>query len=204
MEPPLPSPRREVPFARPVGDWLRGVLTPRRRRRGSLVLAFLGGVLGTVVALWWWRDLPPDTAAPPATPREPAAAWGASEVRLVLHRVVPAADAADGVLQIEAALLHGRGDGTATVTGVHRPGGSVAIDAPALPVQLSVNRSYVPIRLAVSPRDCDLATEWTPSAQPFVLTWHDETGEVTEEVGGDHDAAMEIALIRHLDAACAR
>ena len=47
-----------------------------------------------------------------------------------------------------------------------------------------------------------LATQWTPSSQPFSLTWFDDQGDVHEDLGGDHDSSMEISLIRHLAAVC--
>lgn len=56
--------------------------------------------------------------------------------------------------------------------------------------------------MQITPRDCELATQWTPSAQPLLLTWQDDHGDVHVDVGGDHDAAMEISLIRYLDEAC--
>ena len=105
-------------------------------------------------------------------------------------------------LRIDGALLHGRGTGTATVTRIHRPGKSLAIRVPALPVRLSVNHSFERIRLQILPRDCGLATQWTPSAQPFTLTWKDDHGDVHVDIGGDHDASMELTLIRYLDAVC--
>lgn len=140
-------------------------------------------------------------------PIPPAAA--STEVRLVLSGVVAptrphdrngAAGAAP--LRIDGVLLHGRGTGSATVTKIHRPGKSLAIRVPALPVRLSVNRSFERIRLQIFPRDCGRATEWTPSAQPFTLTWRDDDGDVHVDIGGDHDASMEVILIRYLDAVC--
>ena len=106
-------------------------------------------------------------------------------------------------LRIDAVLLHGRGSGSATVSRIHRPGNSLSIRAPALPVRLSVNHSFERIRLHISAQDCPMASQWTPSAQPFTLTWRDDHGDVHTGIGGDHDAAMELALIRYLDAVCA-
>ena len=51
-------------------------------------------------------------------------------------------------------------------------------------------------------RDCALATEWTPSSQPFTLTWQDDHGDVHMDIGGDHDASMELTLLGYLDAVC--
>jgi hypothetical protein len=56
--------------------------------------------------------------------------------------------------------------------------------------------------MKISARDCGLAAEWTPSAQPFTLTWQDDHGAIHTDTGGDHDASMELALIRYLDAVC--
>lgn len=89
-----------------------------------------------------------------------------------------------------------------TVTGIHRSGGSLAIRVSALPVRLSVNHSFERIRLRITARDCGLASEWTPSAQPFTLTWQDDRGDVHRDTGGDHDASTELALIRYFDVAC--
>jgi len=85
---------------------------------------------------------------------------------------------------------------------IHRPGESLSVRVPALPVKLSVNQSYQRVRLEILPRDCELATQWTPSAQPFTLTWEDGNRNIHVDVGGDHDASMELAMIRYLEAAC--
>ncbi len=108
----------------------------------------------------------------------------------------------DDPLRIDGVLLHSRGRGTATVTGIHRAGESFAIRVPALPVRLSVNHSFERIRLVITPRDCELATEWTPSAQPFTLTWQDDHGDVHHDTGGDHDALLELTLLDYFDAVC--
>lgn len=73
---------------------------------------------------------------------------------------------------------------------------------PALPVRLSANQSFERIRLQITARDCGLATAWTPSAQPFTLTWQDDHGDIHTETGGDHDASMELALIRYFNRVC--
>jgi hypothetical protein len=65
-----------------------------------------------------------------------------------------------------------------------------------------VNHSFERIRMKISARDCGLAAEWTPSAQPFILTWQDDHGAIHTDTGGDHDASMELALIRYFDAVC--
>lgn len=167
-------------------------------------MAFLLGVMGGGGAAWWWDDRSSREARAPS-PTAPAGA----EVRLVLSRVVAPTPPNDrngtigtDPLRIDAVLLHSRGPGITTVTRIHRPGGSLAIRAPALPVELSVNHSFERIRLEITPRDCGFAAEWTPSAQPFTLTWQDDRGDIHMDTGGDHDASMELALIRYLDAVC--
>lgn len=178
-----------------------------RRRAGLLVAGVVGAACGAAAMAWWGdpqRDDPregPEAAG--ATPSISAAA----EVRLVMTGVrlaSPPPGPRDAVLLIDAALLHDRGPGTATVTQIRRPGRAISIRARALPLTLSVNRSYVPIQLRITPRDCALATQWTPSSQPFTLTWDDEGGDTHAELGGDHDAAWEIAVTGLLDAACER
>lgn len=167
-------------------------------------MAFVFGVIGGGGAALWWNDQPPEEARAPSPP-----AAAGTEVRLVLSGVVAPTQAndrngtlGDDPLRIDGALLHSRGPGTATVTRIHRASGSLAIRVPALPVRLSVNHSFERIRLQVTPRDCGLATEWTPSAQPFTLTWEDDHKEVHTDTGGDHDASMELTLIRYFDAVC--
>lgn len=129
-------------------------------------------------------------------------------MRLVLSKAVAPTrpddpeDLGVAALRIDGVLLHSRGTGSATLTRIHRPGGSLAIRVPALPARLSVNDSYERVRLQLRPRDCELATQWTPSSQPFTLTWTDDRGGIHEDLGGDHDASMEITMIRYLNAAC--
>ena len=201
---PLP-PDRETLQGGPTRAPLLDRLTPALRHRGLILVAFALGVLSGSGAVWWWNDRPPEE--PPA-PSPPAAATS-TEVRLVLGgRVIPPRPNARlgtggaAPLRIDGVLLHGRGPGSATVTRIHRPGNSFAIRVPALPVRLSVNHSFERIRLQISPRDCRLATQWTPSAQPFTLTWKDDDGDVHVDIGGDHDASLEVILIRYLDAVC--
>jgi len=62
--------------------------------------------------------------------------------------------------------------------------------------------SFERIRLNITARDCGLAAEWTPSAQPFTLTWQDDHGDLHMDAGGDHDASMELELIRYFDVVC--
>ncbi|QBR93862.1 hypothetical protein [Nocardioides euryhalodurans] len=196
-------PDREVLAGGPARAPLLDRLPPAWRRRGALVGAVaLGVVVGVGTALWW-QD-PPREATPEPAPTEVAD----PEVRLVLVRVVAPArpqqlgDDQSIPLRIDGALLHGRGPGTATVTRIHRPGSSLAIDVPALPVELSADRSSGRVRLELTPGDCGLATEWTPSARPFTVTWRDELGDVRTGLGGEHDASMELAMIRYLDVVC--
>lgn len=171
--------------------------TPAGRGRHVIVFMFVLGLVAGGGAIWWWTDRPSEEPAPVAVD---------NSVRLVLtgevERRPPTGDDATGALWIDGALLHSRGAGTAVVTRIHRAGGTLAIRVPALPVKLSVNHSFERIRLQVTPRDCVLATQWTPSSQPFSLTWFDDQGDVHEDLGGDHDSSMEISLIRHLAAVC--
>lgn len=166
---------------------------PRRRGAGVVVAAAVGLVTGAAAMSWWDDRQAPERIA--AVADEPAA----SDVRLVLTGVRPEA----GGLTIDAVLLHDRGDGSATVTGIGRPGGAIDVRSDDLPATLSVNRSFQRLGLRLEPKDCALATQWTPSSQPLVVTWQDDTGEVHEEVGGDHDADLEIAVIGYLDDVCA-
>jgi hypothetical protein len=200
----LPAPEREILQGDPYRAPLLERITPAWRRRGVVLTAFVFGVIGGGGAALWWNDQPPNEAGAPSPPTAPG-----TEVRLVLSGVVAPTQPNDrnGILgedplRIDGALLHSRGPGTATVTRIHRAGGSLAIRAPALPLTLSANQSFERIRLKVTARDCGLATEWTPSAQPFTLTWEDDHEEVHTDAGGDHDASMELTLIRYFDAVC--
>jgi hypothetical protein len=200
----IPAPVRETLRGGPTRTPLLDRLTPAWRQRVVVLIAFVFGVIGGGGAAWWWNDRPPEEVRAPS----PSAAAG-TDVRLVLGGVVaptrrsdPNGTVGDGPLWIDGALLHGRGSGTATVTRIHRPGGGLAIRAPALPVTISVNQSFERILLKIAPRDCGLATQWTPSAQPFTLTWQDDQGNVHVDIGGDHDASMEVTLLRYLDAVC--
>ena len=153
----------------------------------------------------WWSDDPSDRSRDRPSPVGSRTSTATvADVRLVMTRVRrPAADEGRQALVVEGALLHGRGPGTATVTRISRPGGALRIRVRALPLVLSVNRSYVPIRLRITPGDCALATQWTPSSQPFALTWEDDDGQLRTKLGGDHDAVLAIAMTGYLDAACA-
>ena len=197
-------PQRELLRGGPTRTPLLDRLTPAWRHRGVILVAFAFGVIGGGGAVWWWNDRPPEEVRAPSPP-----AAASTEVRLVLNGVVSPIrpNVRNGTvgaapLRIDGVLLHGRGTGSATVTKIHRPGRSLAIRVPALPVRLSVNHSFERIRLRIFPRDCGLATEWTPSAQPFTLTWKDARGDVHDDIGGDHDASMELMLIRYFDAVC--
>jgi hypothetical protein len=167
-------------------------------------MALALGVVGGGGAAWWLDGWSPRDARAPSPP-----AAAGTEVRLVLSGVVASTQpngrnrtGANDPLLIDAVLLHGRGPGTATVARIHRSGGSLAMRAPALPVKLSVNHSFERIRLKITPRYCGLAAEWTPSAQPFTLTWQDDHGDIHMDTAGDHDASMELELIRYFDLVC--
>lgn len=167
-----------------------------RRPGAGIVIAAVIGLLTGAGATAWWGDRETEEPGIPA-----ASGSRAGDVRLVLTGVRHSADGAP--LMIDGVLLHSRTTGTATVTSVGRPGRAIAVRTDDLPTTLSVNNSFERVRLRIAPRNCELATQWTPSSQPLVITWEDEKGEVHESVGGDHDADLEIALIGHLDAACA-
>jgi len=177
-------------------------LTLAWRYRYVIAMALVLGVVTGGGAVWWWKDRPSDQ------PRSrPAVAE--NSVRLVLSGVAARtrSNAENGTigarpLSVDGVLLHSRGAGTATVTRIHRPGGGLVIRVRALPVALSVSHSFERVRLQITPGDCALATQWTPSAQPFLLTWQDDRGDVHVELAGDHDAPMELSLIRYMDAAC--
>jgi hypothetical protein len=200
----LPAREREVLRSGPTRAPLLDRLTPAWRRRGVVLIAFVLGVIGGGGAAWWLDDqLPREVGAP-----SPPAAAGA-EVRLVLSGVVAPTQPNDRngtvgnhPLRIDGVLLHSGGPGIATVTSIHRASGSLAIRVPALPVRLSVNHSFERVLLKITPRDCGLAAEWTPSAQPFTLTWQDGLGNIHMHTGGEHDASMELALIRYFDVVC--
>jgi hypothetical protein len=177
-------------------------LTPAWRYCGFIALALVLGVITGGGAVLWWKDRPHDQLRSPPAVAE-------NSVRLVLNGVAARtpSNAESGTtgarpLRIDGALLHSRGTGTATVTRIHRPGGALVIRVRALPVTLSVDQSFERVRLQITPGDCALATQWTPSAQPFMLTWQDDRGDVHMQLAGDHDAPMELSLISYLDAAC--
>lgn len=200
----LPSPEREILRSGPTRAPLLDRLTPTRRRRGVVLVAFVLGVFAGGGATWWLDGWPPRDARAPSPPTA-----AGSDVRLVLSGVVAPTQpngrngtGGNDPLLIDAVLLHGRGPGIATVVRIHRPGGSFAIRAAALPVRLSVNHSFERVRLKITARDCGLAAEWTPSAQPFTLTWHDDHGDVHTDTGGDHDTLMELEMIRYFDVVC--
>jgi hypothetical protein len=200
----LPSPEREILRSGPTRTPLLDRLTPTWRRRGVVLIAFVLGVIAGGGAAWWWDGWSPRDARAPS----PSTA-AVTEVRLVLSGIVAPTQpkgrngtGGNDPLLIDALLLHGRGPGTATVVRIHRPGRSLAIRAPALPVRLSVNHSFERVRLKITARDCGLAAEWTPSAQPFTLTWRDDHGGIHMDTGGDHDASMELELVRYFDVTC--
>ncbi|QZY28950.1 hypothetical protein [Nocardioides coralli] len=189
------SPQGEMLEGGPPRPPLLDRIPARWRLRGVIAAVFVvGTLLGGSVMLWAQDDPAVEQPAPPA----PSAV---NDVRLVLSDTASPPDG-EGPLRVDAVLLHSRGSGTATVTRIHRPGRALDIRVPELPVELSVNDSFERVRLFISPRHCELATRWTPSAQPLALTWRDQRGVVHQDLSGDHDATMELALIRHMDAAC--
>lgn len=199
-----PSAERETFAGGPARESMLDRLTTMWRRRVVVLLAVVCGVIGGGGMVWWWHDR--SSGESPIPSRTSSAG---QDVRLILTGVESRSAgkhrsgvAADGSLWLDAVLLHGRGPGTATVTRVHRPGRSIAVRVPELPVRLSVNHSFERVRLQLTPNNCRLATTWTPSSQPFTLTWRDDGDDVQQDVGGDHDSAMELTLIRYFDAAC--
>lgn len=200
-EPPPPRGEEMLQVGSDRASWLDR-LPPVWRQRARLLAACAVGVACGAGVASWWTDQRFDPPSAVAEDQGSGATRQAPDVRLVLTGVRSGADAGDGPLTIDGVLLHGRGSGTATVTDISRPGRAIDIRTPALPVTLSVNRSFERIRLRLSPRDCALATEWTPSSQPFAVTWEDQAGVTRSELGGDHDAALEIAMTGYLDVAC--
>ena len=204
MDPSDQPPDREVLVGGPARASLLDSVPPAWRRRGALVVAAALGVVVGVGTTLSWQD-PPSEEPLERTPTIVAD----HDVRLVLVRVVapprpPQATRTsdEAPLRLDGVLLHGRGPGSATVARIHRPGTSLAIRVPALPVGLSVDQSAERVLLELTPRDCGLATEWTPSARPFTITWQDELGDVRTDLGGEHEASLELAMIRYLDAVC--
>jgi len=203
MDPWGQAPQRETLQGGPTRTPLLSRFMPAWGRRGAALIAFVLGVIGGGGVVGSWSDRSPNEVLAPS----PQAATS-SDVRLVLSGVEGPAQPSHGKgagpapLRIDGALLHDRGTGSATVRRIHRPGESLSVRVPALPVKLSVNQSYQRVRLEILPRDCELATQWTPSAQPFTLTWEDGNRNIHVDVGGDHDASMELAMIRYLEAAC--
>lgn len=171
---------------------------PAWRRRGAVLLSLAVGVVAGAGAVLRWNDQHDDR---PSETQRAAGAPARAPVRLVLGGVSSGAPRGRYV-SLDAVLLHDRGPGTATVRRIHRPGTSLSIRVPDLPVTLSANHPYERVQVRLAPRDCVLATEWTPSAQPFTLGWEDEHGHARSGTGGEHDARIELSLIRHMGAVC--
>jgi hypothetical protein len=165
------------------------------RGRSAVVLSVAVGVAAGAVAVLALddHDHPPERERPAAAARSP--------VRLVLSGVSSGARRGR-YLAIDAVLLHDGGAGAATVRRIHRPGTSLSIRVPDLPVTLSANHPYERVRVHLAPRSCVLATEWTPSARPLTLSWEDEHGTRRSGLGGDHDSLIELSLIGHMSAVC--
>ena len=165
-----------------------------RRRLVGVALALGGAVVGAAVVLSVTRSDPDPVPAPPAAV--------SSDVRLV---VTATADrpVAEDALWVDAVLLLAGGPDRATVTRVHRPGDSLDIRVPELPVELTPAEPFALVRLRIAPRDCRLADMWTPSARPFTVTWRSGDGRQRSGQGGDHDADMELAWLNHMDEVCA-
>ena len=171
---------------------------PAWRRRGAVLLLVAVGVVAGAGAVLGWNDQYDDR---PSETQRAASAAAQSSVRLVLGRVSSGAPR-DRYVSIDAVLLHDRGPGTATVKRIHRPGTSLSIRVPDLPVTLSTNHPYERVQVRLAPRNCVLATEWTPSARPLTLSWEDQHGHSRSAISGDHDAPIELSLIRHMSAVC--
>lgn len=205
-----PAPRSEpsdpeILQRSPGGTWPFGRLSPAWRRRGLVLATWLVGVLSGAGVVWWWDGGAEQQVG--GAPTRSATALGGQEVRLVLTRAGALRrdsrqTGGAAYLRVDGALLYDGRAGDVTVRRIYRPGGGLLVRVPRLPVVLSANRAYEPIRLQIAPGDCRLATEWTPSAQPLTLTWRDEQGRVQRSSGGDHDPVMELTLIRWLDDAC--
>ena len=171
---------------------------PAWRRRGAVLLSLAVGVVVGAGAVLRWNDHHDDR---PSETQRAARAAAHTPVRLVLAGASSDAPR-DRYVSIDAVLLHNGGPGTATVKRIHRPGTSLSIRVPDLPVTLSTNHPYERVQVRLAPRDCVLATEWTPSARPLTVSWEDERGHSRSGTGGDHDAHLELFLIRHMSAVC--
>jgi hypothetical protein len=171
---------------------------PAWRRRGAVLLSVAVGVAVGAGAVLRWNDHDDDR---PFDTQRAASAAAQTPVSLVLAGVSSAAPR-DRYVSIDAVLLHDGGPGTATVKRIHRPGTTLSIRVPDLPVTLSANHPYERVQVRLAPGDCVLATEWTPSARPLTLRWEDEHGRSRSGTGGDHDAPIELSLIRHMNAVC--
>jgi hypothetical protein len=173
-------------------------LHPALRRRGAVLVSVAVGVVVGAGAVLGWNDQYGDR---PSAEQRVASAAAKTQVSLVLGGVSPGTPR-NRFLSIDAVLLHDRGPGSATVRRIHRPGTSLSIRVPDLPVTLTANHPYERVLVRLAPRDCALATEWTPSARPLTLTWEDEHGISRSGIGGDHDAPLELSLIQHMNAVC--
>src|SRR5688500_11113288 len=103
---------------------------PAWRRRGAVLLSVAVGVVAGAGAVVSWNDHYDDR---PSGTQPTASAEAHTPVRLVLAG--SSSDAPrDRYLSIDAVLLHNGGPGTATVKRIHRPGTSLSIRVPDLPV----------------------------------------------------------------------
>lgn len=176
---------------------LSGQLPPAWRRRAAILFSVAVGAAAGAGAVWGWTDH--DDGRPTEERPSPGVA-ATAPVRLVLSGVSSGVSR-DRFLTVDAVLLHDRGPSTTTVRRIHRPGTSLSVRVPDLPVTLSANHPYERVLVRLAPRDCALATEWTPSALPLTLSWEDEHGIDQSDVGAEHDA-IELSLIRHMSFVC--
>lgn len=109
---------------------------------------------------------------------------------------------ADEALWLDGVLVYVQGSGAVTVTRVHRPGGALRVRVPDLPLRLTPESTFERIQMSVSPRECRLASMWTPSARPFTLTWRTGDGSWRSNSVGDHNASMELTWLAHMDSVC--
>ncbi|MBD8869900.1 hypothetical protein [Nocardioides donggukensis] len=112
------------------------------------------------------------------------------------------ADAQKRALWLDGVLMYMGERGAAIVTRVHRPGRSLRIRVPDLPVSLTAGDPPKQVQIRIAPRDCELASMWTPSARPFRLTWRAADGDWRTDPVGDHNASVEVTLIAHMDSVC--
>jgi hypothetical protein len=186
----------------PAGPAFVDRVGPGTWRRVVLAVVFAFGAMAGAGALALFGD-------PRDERQEPSAPAPSSSVQLVITGVADHSraeevrgGAEDEALWLDGVLAYVQGRGAVTVTRVHRPGRGLIVLAPALPLRLTPGSTFERIQLSVSPRECRLASMWTPSARPFTLTWRADDGSWHSNPAGDHNASMELTWLAHMDSVC--